>query len=133
MDYRLPLCLAGLCAALLPLPGQAQRHSQGASSLGDFPDPFVLPHDGGYYAYATNANGKHVQLLHSADLRAWRALPDAMPALASWVRQPVPHVWAPEVVKLGERYVLYYTAHDLASDRQCVGVAESNSPAGPFV
>ena len=133
MDYRLPLCLASLCAALLPLPGQAQRHAQGASALGDFPDPFVLPHEGGYYAYATNANGKHVQLLHSANLQAWRALPDAMPALASWVRQPVPHVWAPEVIKLGERYVLYYTAHDKASDRQCVGAAVARSPRGPFV
>jgi beta-xylosidase len=105
----------------------------GASTIGDFPDPFVLPEAGAYYAYATNANGKNVQLLHSTDLRAWRALPDAMPALAPWVRKEVPHVWAPEVIKLGNRYVLYYTAHDLASDKQCVGAAQASSPAGPFV
>lgn len=118
-----------LCAALL-LAGCA---SPPASSLGDFPDPFILADGGGYYAYATNANDRHVQLRHSTDLTSWRALPDAMPALASWVRQPVPHVWAPEVIRLGERYVLYYTAHDRASDRQCVGAAVSSSPAGPFV
>ena len=119
-----------LCAAALLATGCAH---QGANAIGDFPDPFVLAEGAGYYAYATNANGKNVQLLHSNDLRAWRALPDAMPALASWVRKEVPHVWAPEVIKLGDRYVLYYTAHDLASDKQCVGAAQSSSPAGPFV
>jgi len=122
-----PLCGAALLASGCTTPSPA------TSSLGDFPDPFVLADGGGYYAYATNANERHVQLLHSTDLRSWRALPDAMPTLASWVRQPVPHVWAPEVIKLGERYVLYYTAHDRASDRQCIGAAVSNSPAGPFV
>jgi beta-xylosidase len=122
----LPLCaVAALAGCATPAPP--------ASSIGDFPDPFVLADGGGYYAYATNAKDRHVQLLHSTDLHSWRALPDALPALASWVRQPVPHVWAPEVIKLGERYVLYYTAHDRASDRQCVGAAVSTSPAGPFV
>jgi beta-xylosidase len=133
IDYattRLPARLASLCAAALLATSCA---TPTANSIGDFPDPFILADAGGYYAYATNANDKHVQLLQSKDLHTWRALPDAMPALASWVRQPVPHVWAPEVIKLGERYVLYYTAHDRASDRQCVGAAVSSSPAGPFV
>ena len=122
--------LMGLCAAVL----LGCVHGQpDTSSIGNFPDPFVLPDGGGYYAYATNGNGSNVPTLYSTDLRSWRALPDAMPKLASWVRPKDPHVWAPEVVKLGERYVLYYTAHDLASDRQCVGAAVSHSPAGPFV
>lgn len=103
------------------------------SPTGDFADPFVLVDDGTYYAYAANANSKHVQLLYSNDLRTWKALPDAMPALATWVRKEVPHVWSPEVIQIKSRYVLYYTAHDVASDRQCVGAAVSDSPTGPFV
>lgn len=122
--------LAFLCAPVLLATGCAH---QSASSIGNFPDPFVLADGAGYYAYATNSDGKNVQLLASRDLRAWRPLPDAMPVLASWVRKHEPHVWAPEVIKLGDRYVLYYTAHDLASDRQCVGAAVAASPAGPFV
>jgi beta-xylosidase len=126
--------LASLCATALLASGCAHQSAyQSTNAIGDFPDPFVLADGGAYYAYATNANNKHVQLLQSQDLTSWRTLPDAMPALAPWVRQPVPHVWAPEVIKLGERYVLYYTAHDRTSDRQCVGAAVSNSPAGPFV
>ncbi|MGZ3181403.1 MAG: glycoside hydrolase family 43 protein [Telluria sp.] len=104
------------------------------SSLGDFPDPFVLAEQGApYYAYATNAQGKHVQLARSTDLHAWSALPDAMPALASWINASSPNVWAPEVAHIGTSYVLYYTAHDAASGRQCVGAAVAAAPTGPFV
>ena len=122
-------CAAVLLGCATPQPGSAPEQS----SIGNFPDPFVLPVAGGYYAYATNGDGKNLPTLYSTDLHTWRALPDAKPALASWVRKEVPHVWAPEVIKLGERYVLYYTAHDLASDRQCVGAAVASAPTGPFV
>lgn len=101
-------------------------------AIGDFPDPFVLVDGGGYYAYATNANNKHVQVLHSKDLNVWRTLPDAMPVLASWVRPVSPDVWAPEVIKIGERFVLYYTARDRNSGHQCVGAAVASFPTGPF-
>ena len=124
---RMLLRLVLSCAA-----GTAWAQPQ-PSSIGDFPDPFILLERGAYYAYATNANDRHVQTLHSTDLHTWRALPDAMPQLAPWVRKKVPHVWAPEVVKLGDRFLLYYTAHDRASDRQCIGAAVAISPAGPFV
>jgi GH43 family beta-xylosidase len=127
---RLHTLLAGLCTAALL---GCVHGDQATSAIGNFPDPFVLPDGAGYYAYATNGDGINVPVLHSTDLQAWRKLPDAMPKLASWVRPHEPHVWAPEVIKLGERYVLYYTAHDQASDRQCVGAAVASSPGGPFV
>ena len=102
------------------------------SSLGDLPDPFVLADGAGYMLYATNGQGKHVQALHSADLRSWRVLPDAMPELASWVRPVDARVWAPEVIKVGERHLLYYTARSAALERQCIGVAVASSAQGPF-
>jgi beta-xylosidase len=132
MTHHLPTTIVRLAALCVPVLLTGCAH-QSTNSIGDFPDPFVLADGGAYYAYATNANNRHVQLLASQDLKAWRALPDAMPDLAPWVRKEVPHVWAPEVIKLGARYVLYYTAHDIASDRQCVGAAVADSPAGPFV
>lgn len=103
-----------------------------ASSLGDFPDPFVLAAGGAWFAYATNSAGRHVQAARSADLRHWNTLPDAMPALASWVKADRPDVWAPEVIQLGDRYALYYTARDKASGKQCVGAAVADAPGGPF-
>jgi beta-xylosidase len=41
-------------------------------------------------------------------------------------------VWAPEVIKVGEEYRMYYTAHDRASNRQCIGVASSPRPDAAF-
>lgn len=98
----------------------------------DFPDPDVLTEDGVFYAYATNAYGKHVQVARSSDLRHWTMLQDALPTLPAWAAAAGDWVWAPEVIQTGAQYVMYYTARDVASGRQCVGAATSDSPAGPF-
>ncbi len=50
----------------------------------DFPDPRVLQVGNTYYAYATNASGKNVQVAQSSDLVHWNVLSDAMPALPTW-------------------------------------------------
>lgn len=104
----------------------------------NFPDPFILPHGGQFLAYATNADGgrANVQMARSADLVNWQPvrdgdrLHDAMPTLPPWAREG--WTWAPEVLRRGERYLLYFTAREGRSGRQCVGVAEARDPMGPF-
>ena len=98
----------------------------------DFPDPFVLQEVGTFWAYATNASGKNISLARSTDLVKWKVLSDAMPALPKWAKLTGGLVWAPEVLKIGEKYVMYYVARDKASDKQCVGVATSDKPEGKF-
>ncbi len=98
----------------------------------DFADPGVLRVDDTYYAYATNGTGKNVQVATSPDLVRWTQLSDAMPALGKWAQLGGSYVWAPEVMQIGEQFVLYYTARDKASDRQCVGVAVAAKPEGKF-
>ncbi|MCL3861044.1 glycoside hydrolase family 43 protein [Actinotalea sp. K2] len=97
----------------------------------DFPDPDVLEVDGVYYAYATNGNNRNVRVARSTDLVEWEALPDALPDLPSWV---IPgKTWAPEVTELEPgRYVMYFTATSFQPTLQCIGVATSDSPEGPF-
>lgn len=106
----------------------------------DFPDPFILPHQGKFLAYATNATQlrANVQMAASDNLVDWALvktadgkLHDAMPVLPAWAKPG--WTWAPEVVRVGEGYVLYFTARERASDRQCVGVATASDPRGPFV
>ncbi|HEX8612243.1 MAG TPA: glycoside hydrolase family 43 protein [Telluria sp.] len=129
----LAACSGGGSAPPAPtVPPAPSASAPAPSSLGDFPDPFVLADGGQYYAYATNGQGKNVQLLRSPDLRTWTAQPDVMPVLASWVRPANSMVWAPEVIKIGEKYVLYYTARDRGLDRQCVGAAVASAPGGPY-
>lgn len=99
---------------------------------GDFADPAVLVVGDDYFAYATNAAGKHVQVARSTDLRQWVMLPDALPHLPVWASAGGAYVWAPDVIQIGAQFVMYYTARDAAAGRQCIGVATSERPAGPF-
>lgn len=134
--------------ATAPSPTQASSPTQAPSPLAsatpppgmfqnpvlryDFPDPGILHVDGTYYVYATNGAGRNVQVARSPDLVDWELLSDAMPALATWVTLGNSRVWAPEVLQIGEQFVLYYTARDKQSDRQCIGVATSTKPEGKF-
>ncbi len=97
----------------------------------NFGDPFVLSAADGYWAYATNGGGGNVQLVRSLDLRTWQWVGDALPTLPSWA---TPHrTWAPSVLRRGDRFVLYYTATERASGRQCISAATAGHPRGPFV
>lgn len=96
----------------------------------DFPDPFVVAGGDGYYAYATNATGGAVQLVHSLDLVTWTFIGDALAGVPGWARSDA--TWAPAVVERGGRWLLYYTARELASGDQCISVAVAASLAGPF-
>lgn len=98
----------------------------------DFPDPGILKVDGVYYAYATNASGRNIQLARSTDLVQWELLTDAMPSLPSWAKLGGSFIWAPEAIQIDDRFLLYYTARDKAADRQCIGVATSDKPEGKF-
>ena len=105
----------------------------------NFPDPFILPHGGQFLAYATNAerHQANVQMAVSSNLIDWAPLRDgdrlhdAMPSLPSWAEPG--WTWAPEVVRMGDSFLLYFTARERRSNRQCVGVAASADPRGPFV
>ncbi len=98
----------------------------------NFADPFILRVGDTFWAYATNAAGKNISLARSTDLVKWEVLSDAMPALPKWAKLTGGLVWAPEVIEINGQYVMYYTARDKSSDRQCVGVAISGRPEGTF-
>ncbi len=104
----------------------------------NFPDPFILPANGRFLAYATNAEGgrANVQMAQSSNLVEWEMirdgdrLHDAMPDLPPWAKEG--WTWAPEVIRHADRYLIYFTAKERRSELQCVGVAESADPMGPF-
>ena len=100
---------------------------------GDFADPFVLRVDSTYYGYATNSSGSNVPMLRSDDLVLWTPAGDALPVLPGWAERGRHLTWAPSVLALGARYVLFFTTRDHRSGRQCTGRAEGTSAAGPFI
>lgn len=104
----------------------------------NFPDAFVLPVPSGFVAYSTN-DGPNVPVAMSTDLVHWSFVGDpatgkqrdALPTLGVWAKSGF--TWAPEVLPLGGKYLLYYTASDRRKDAQCIGVAVASDPLGPFV
>ena len=98
---------------------------------GDFPDPFLLVMDSAYWAYATGSAGRNLQVMSSPDLTTWSPPADPLPVLPSWARPG--HTWAPGVLRHGDGFLLYYSVRDGASERQCISVAASAVPGGPFV
>lgn len=105
----------------------------------NFPDPFLLETDARIYAYATNSDGLRVQVSHSNDLAHWSTPTDALARLPAWVNQQKPDVWAPEVMRVDRKYVLYFSARSSSltrpdgGGRLCIGAAVSNRPDRDFV
>lgn len=99
----------------------------------DFPDPAILVDGGTYVAYATNARGRNVQVATAGELHGRWTVRDAdgLPELGAWASSGF--TWAPDVALLANgTFLMYYTARDTASGRQCVGAATAKSALGPF-
>ena len=112
----------------------------------NFPDPHVIRADDQYFAYSTTSAGANIRYARSPNLVEWEIVGEALPELASWsgltpLFSDVPHeaTWAPAVAQVGDGFVMYYTTPALELPRpdgkpsQCIGVATSDSPEGPFV
>ena len=120
----------GACAPPVKAPPASAKTFTNPVLDVNFPDPFILKVGSFYHAYATNGAGGNVQHAVSRDLIHWNMAKDVLPLLPSWVQPGL--TWAPEVSHIGGKFQLYYTARDLKSDKQCVGVAVSDSAGGPF-
>ena len=103
---------------------------------GDFPDPSVMDYGGTYYGFATQnfasrANLVNVQVSTSTDGVTWTpSNGDALPNLPSWAVEG--DTWAPSVAFNGSEFVMYYTATEASDNDQCIGMATSASPLGPY-
>lgn len=95
----------------------------------DCPDPTVWRHEGVFYLMSTGAR----RILTSHDLVTWHD--DGLPALdsLSWVkaREIGSKFWAPDVVRIGHRWMLYLTCYNSDKDSK-IAAFWATSPAGPF-
>ena len=104
----------------------------------DFPDPSILQWGGVYYGFATQSFSSagditNIQVSTSLDGVNWTPTGiDALPTLPSWAE--VGDTWAPSVAhsSVGNDFVMYYTATETSTGDQCIGVAASQQPTGPY-
>jgi beta-xylosidase len=135
---RLAVLIAALAAAAPLSPAAPAEPSFVPVFEEDFADPFILEYKGEFVAYATN-RGINLPMATSRDLVNWQLvkdpdkpgkLLDGLPELGAWAKTDF--TWAPEVMKIGDRWLLYYTARHRKRNLQCIGVAAAADPKGPF-
>ena len=101
----------------------------------DFADPHVVQDGDTFYAYATGLPDDFIdiQVVSSKDLVEWSEPEDALPDRPLWQPLEAGLTWAPEVVEVDGRWLMYYVAREKASGLQCLALAVAEAPAGPFL
>jgi arabinan endo-1,5-alpha-L-arabinosidase len=99
-------------------------------------DPSVVrADDGTFYAYGTEDDwgdgegSRLVPIVRSADLVSWEHVGEALPTRPNW---HAGFVWAPDVSRFGDKYLLYYAISTWGDRNPGIGVATADHPAGPF-
>lgn len=93
------------------------------------PDPTVLKeNEHSYYVYCTNG-----PIRKSTDMIHWEVVGDVFSEKPTFNPDKGAAVWAPDIEKIGDRYVLYYALSAWGGGEHAgIGTAYAETPAGPF-
>lgn len=97
-------------------------------------DPTVIrAEDGNFYLYATESGKNNIPILRSSDLVNWTKVGEVFTAEnhPQITDKAGANLWAPDINKIGDRYVLYYSQPG-ENNKYAIGVASGPSPVGPF-
>jgi len=120
-------------AAISPIsPGLQRLGSRGIRVH----DPSTIVKDGNvFWIFYT---GRGVPSYHSIDLIHWERGPQSISNAASWATEAVPanrnlDYWAPDIIKVGDQYFLYYSISTFGQRTSAIGLATNRSldPADP--
>lgn len=97
------------------------------------PDPSIIKGEDGYfYLYATE-DIRNLPIHRSKDLVNWEFLGTAFTDENCPDFEPNGGIWAPDINKIGDKYVLYYSMSVWGGEWTCgIGCAVSDRPEGPF-
>ena len=83
------------------------------------------------YAYGTARN---VSIMRSRDLVHWERVGTAFTDETRPSFEPKAGIWAPDVTRVGDKYVMYYSMSVWGGEWTCgIGCAVADRPEGPFV
>ncbi|MBM2622208.1 family 43 glycosylhydrolase [Actinoplanes sp. LDG1-06] len=138
---RLTAALAAVITLLALTAGARPPVPASASFADTFADPVIVRGDDGfYYAYGTSdplregeRTPHRIPMARSADLSRWTYVGDAFQTLPSYAA-PGASLWAPDVRKVGNRWLLYATVTETttAAGASAIGVATAPGPTGPW-
>ncbi|RYD31504.1 MAG: arabinan endo-1,5-alpha-L-arabinosidase, partial [Verrucomicrobiaceae bacterium] len=113
--------LASLASAAPP-----ERHPSGISRFHDPATPVLEGKT--WHVFST---GQGIISRYSTDLKEWKDAPPVFREgeFPTWHREVVPkqkgHLWAPDVIKRGGRYLLYYSVSSWGSNVSAIGLVTS--------
>jgi arabinan endo-1,5-alpha-L-arabinosidase len=88
-------------------------------------DPSTIVRDGD--TFWVFYSGHKVPSLHSKDLVTWERGPDVFKEAPGWISKEVPkndgEYWAPDLMKIGGRYLLYYSISSMNAMHSAIGLA----------
>jgi arabinan endo-1,5-alpha-L-arabinosidase len=92
-------------------------------------DPSTIVRDGNsYWMFST---GVGIKSFSSTNLQDWRPGPVVLPQMPAWVRDVVPdhrgHYWAPDLIKVGERWLLYYSVSSFGKNTSAIALASNRT------
>lgn len=102
----------------------------GPAFVHDFPDPFILWTGNEYHAMSTSSGLLLVQHLDAPDFTDWVGPNELLASTPTWA---TPYsTWAPALLSIGDRHLLYFTAQVAGTSMHCISVAVADSLDGPY-
>lgn len=118
-----------------PASGAASAEPPGRRALRIHDPSTILASEGAFWIFGT---GKRLLSAKSTDLLAWTRLAPALPEAPAWAATIAPgnknaHYWAPDVIKIGGRFHLYYSVSEFGKNTSAIGLATSPvlNPSNP--
>ncbi len=97
------------------------------------PDPTIIKADDGYYYLYATESIRNLPIYKSKDLVDWTYVGTAFTPETRPQMVPKGGLWAPDINRIGNKYVLYYAKSQWGGEWSCgIGVATADQPQGPF-
>ncbi|MBE5883277.1 MAG: hypothetical protein E7291_02475 [Lachnospiraceae bacterium] len=118
----------------ISFPSKPTAYSYDNNGRQNVHDPSLIKVGNYYYMYSTGIVTTDVEIRRSTDLINWTyvgaaGLMPANPSVSSYISS---NLWAPEVIKYGNEYRMYYSCSGLNGGNSCIALATATNPAGPF-
>jgi len=93
-------------------------------------DPSTMVQDGDrFWIFST---GIGVSSSHSTNLIDWEPGPPVFATVPAWTQEAIPrnrngHFWAPDVIRLNDRFMLYYSVSSFGDNTSAIGLATNRT------
>ena len=122
-----------LCLTAIGHVAHAQQTYQNPVIASSLPDPSIIRAADGYYYLVATEDDHNVPIYRSHNLVDWRKTGTAFRDDTRPTFLADGSIWAPDINRIGDRYVLYYSLSKWGEGKaNGIGVATAERPEGPY-